>query len=262
MPQTTVSKILQQIHWPTEYPSLYKTQACTVSILKSYAAVCKSFGCKECRRQLPGACHILHKACAPATLNHSLKVLVLPVAPSLTLDKLKECSRLWKKDNSGGELSSFVLALVVYQFSVTNGTSSFCLNTLDYLWMTGQLRREYCGWPSLKSVTLIKSCREMSAWQSTWNNQGPDFDPTVTYLQFNSIVSSKIKSPCLQNRKILDSSQYGKCKEKLSPLYPQLLNTSIILADGRFAQKKSEWNMTNIWQNHDYGNPAHRQIYI
>lgn len=171
-------------------------------------------------------------------------MLVLPVAPSLTLDKLKECSRLWKKDNSGGELSSFLLALVVYQFSVTDGTSSFCLNTLDYLWMTGQLRREYCGWPSLKSVTLIKSCREMSAWQSTWNNQGPDFDPTVTYLQFNSIVSSKIKSPCLQNRKILDSSQYGKCKEKLSPLYPQLLNTSIILADGRFAQKKSK---SEIW---------------
>lgn len=45
---------------------------------------------------------------SPAALNHLLKELVLPVALSLTLDKLE----LWKKANSGGELSSFLLALV------------------------------------------------------------------------------------------------------------------------------------------------------
>lgn len=267
MPQTTASKILQQTYWwPTEYTSLYKTQACTVSILESYVGVHESFRCKERRRQLPGACHIFHKVCVPATLNHSLEELVLPTAPSLTLDKLEKYTRLWRKDNSGGQLSSFLLALVVYQFSVTDGTSSFCLNMLDYLWMTGQLRREYCGWPRLKSVTLIKSCTEMSAWQSIWNHQRPDFDPTVTYLQINSVVLSKTKILCLKNRiKRLERSQYRKCKEKLSPLYPQLLNTSLMSVDGRFAQKKKkirEWNMTSIWQNHDYGNPTHKQIYV
>lgn len=54
----------------------------------------------------------LHKVCVPAALNHLLKELVLPAAPSLTLDKLEQCSGLWKKDNSDGELSSFLLALV------------------------------------------------------------------------------------------------------------------------------------------------------
>lgn len=201
-----------------------------------------SFGSKEGRRQLPEACHILHKVCVPATLNHSLKELVLPAAPSLTLDKLEKYSRLWKNHNSGGELSSFLLALVVYQVLVTDGTSSFCLNMLDYLWMTRQLRREYCGWPSLKSVTLIKSCIEMSAWESIWNHQGLDFDPTVTYLQINSTVSSNTKILGLKNRKErLESSQYRKCKEKLSSLYPQLLNTSLISVDGRFAKKKKKY---------------------
>lgn len=61
------------------------------------------------------------------------KELVLPAAPSLTLDKLEKYSGLWKKHNSGGELRSFLLALLVYQVLVTDGTSSFCLNMLDYL---------------------------------------------------------------------------------------------------------------------------------
>lgn len=85
----------------TEYTSLYKTQACTVSILESYAGVHTSFGCKECRRQLPGARHIFLKVRVPATLNHSLKELVLPVTPSLTLNKLEKYSMLWKKVGSG-----------------------------------------------------------------------------------------------------------------------------------------------------------------
>lgn len=76
---------------------------------------------------------VFHKVCVPATLNHSLKELVLPVAPTLTPDKLEKYNGHWKKDNSGRELSPFLLALVVYQFGVTDGTSSMCLNTLDYL---------------------------------------------------------------------------------------------------------------------------------
>jgi len=71
--------------------------------------------------------------CVPATLNHSLKELALPAAPSLTLDKLEKRSRLWRNDNSGEALRSFFQAVALYQFSVSDGTSSFCLNMLDYL---------------------------------------------------------------------------------------------------------------------------------
>lgn len=85
----------------TEYTSLYETQACTISIVESYAGVHTSFGCKECKRQLPGPCHIFHKVFVPATLNHSLKELVLPATPSLTLNKLEKCSMLWEKVESG-----------------------------------------------------------------------------------------------------------------------------------------------------------------
>lgn len=79
-----------------------------------------------------GTSHTPHKVCVPAALNHLLKELVLHVAPSLTPDKLEQCSGLWKKHNPG-ELTSFLVALGVYQFSVSAATSSSCLNMLDYL---------------------------------------------------------------------------------------------------------------------------------
>lgn len=79
MPGTTGSKMSQYIHWPPEYLPCARLKP-ALSLRPMLSQVHTSFGCKECRRQLHGACHILHEVCVPAALNHSLEELVLPVA--------------------------------------------------------------------------------------------------------------------------------------------------------------------------------------
>lgn len=104
---------------------------------------------------------------------------------------------------------------------------------LDDLWMTGQWRREYHRWPSLKPVTLIACCTKTSArhpvprrvvWY-TWDHQETfsshsDVSKKLTPLfQLRTkFCSSRIRAPDTGNaRKML-----------LSPLYPQLLHTNPI----------------------------------
>lgn len=114
--------------------------------------------------------------------------------------------------------------------------------------MTGQLRREYSGWPSLKSVTLIMFSAKMSAQQTVWDHWGKGVHPTVMYLQINSNVSSKKKRSSIQEQGWRfgargDGLYIRELPMPLSPSQPQLLNTNRSSLDGSFAQK---WE-SEIW---------------
>lgn len=180
MPQTTVGGIWQSVYCPVDHTSLHRTQACSATLLQSSTGLHEHLSCHRVQRYLGLRLQQPIKSCELWELWGNLKE-----------------GYFWGTEDSIELSASSSDSTPIFSNQWQADTA---LERVDYLWMTGQLRREYSGWPSLKSVTLIMFCAKMSAQQTVWDHWGKGVHPTVMYLQINSNVSSKKKSSSIQEQ--------------------------------------------------------------